>query len=167
MMPIENHTGSIFESDAKALVNPVNQVGVMGAGLAAEFAARYPEMLDSYMNFTEQGLWNKGIAGNNGHAFLKRIKPHWYWVENSKRVVINFATKRHWKGKSTYKLIADGLDDLSTFIHREQLKSIAIPRLGCGRGGLQWGTVRKMLETFALELDDDVVVELWSVEREA
>lgn len=166
-MPITHKTGSIFDSKAHAIVNPVNTVGVMGAGLAKQFKQRYPEMFDSYVKATNDGVWEEGgiyiATGSTGGAKVTRLRLHRFWVGNGKQVIINLPTKKHWLNPSSYKLIDFYLDQTSIYVKGHQIDSIAFPRLGCGLGGLQWGAVKRMLEQFALEVGNDVRVEVWSL----
>lgn len=114
--------GNILESDAEALVNPVNCVGVMGAGLAKQFKAKYPEMFDKYKELCKQGKFH------GGHI-------HIYQIKGKRRFIINFATKVHWKDKAKLDYIKFGLGTLVYFLkYTPLIKSIAIPALGCGDG---------------------------------
>lgn len=120
---------SIFYSNAQALVNPVNCVGIMGKGLALEFKRRYPNNFASY-----QRACAVGLEIGNLHT-----------CEEDGKLIINFPTKKHWKAPSKYEYILEGLLTLAELIKQKQIKSIAIPRLGCGLGGLDWNIVRKMI----------------------
>jgi O-acetyl-ADP-ribose deacetylase (regulator of RNase III) len=60
--------------------------------------------------------------------------------------IINFPTKNHWRGSSKIEFIQEGLEDLIVQIKRLNIKSIAIPPLGCGNGGLSWAEVRPLIE---------------------
>lgn len=129
---IEVVTSDIFESGAEALVNPVNCVGVMGKGLAKEFKARYPFNLDAYMDAYFAGT-------------LKPGKMLWHTDPATGTVIINFPTKRHWRDVSLLEDIDGGLRSLRTLIMELGIKSIAVPALGCGLGGLEWPVVRALI----------------------
>ena len=125
--------GDIFEQPAEAIVNPVNCVGVMGRGLALEFKNRYPDAFAAYRD---------ACADNRlqpGRVFLYETgqeRPRW---------IVHFPTKRHWRDRSLISDIEAGLRDLAKTIDRHKIKSIAIPPIGSGLGGLDWQTVRPLL----------------------
>lgn len=127
--------GDLLQSDAAALVNPVNCVGVMGAGLALDFKARFPSMFERYRDECRRNLITLG-------------KMHVY--KASKHLIINFPTKRHWREGSSIGAIKDGLVDLVRVVREREIPSVAIPQLGCGLGGLAWEDVRPLIaEAFA------------------
>jgi len=127
-------TGDIFTSNCQALVNPVNCVGVMGKGLAKEFKSRYPENFDVYRLTCNQGKVKIGK--------MLVVTP----VEKGGTYIINFPTKLHWMRYSQIGYITMGLIDLVKVIGMFEIKSIAVPALGCGLGGLEWGNVRPLIE---------------------
>ena len=132
---IEFTTGNIFESDAEALVNAVNCVGVMGRGIALQFKNKYPENFKAYQQACKQEVLKPGkmFVFETGQLVL----PRWS---------INFPTKRHWRGKSRIEDIESGLIDLVKVIQENNIRSIAIPPLGAGLGGLDWNEVRTRIE---------------------
>lgn len=122
--------GDIFESECEALVNPVNCVGVMGAGLAKEFKKRYPTNFDLYQYACD---CNEVMPGKMFITFRDTaILP---------RYIINFPTKRDWRHESKLADIDAGLTALVIDINRYNIKSVAVPALGCGLGGLFWEVV--------------------------
>lgn len=148
---ISFHQGDIFESDAQALVNPVNCAGVMGAGLALEFKKRYPEMFKWYMMCCTIDAFQIGDVG------VWNLPPE----AAPRKFIINFATKNHWREKSKLEYILQGLHNLKWEIGQHKIESIALPQLGCGLGGLQWKDVRPLLTGFAITIPDvDVQVYL-------
>ncbi len=141
---IELKQGDILQAEAEALVNTVNCVGVMGRGIALQFKKAFP---DHY--FKEY----KAACDN------KELKPGVMLVHNLHRLhnpkyVIDFPTKRHWKGKSRMEDIEAGLQALVQEIRNRQVNTIAIPPLGCGLGGLRWDDVRPKIEEAFQELTD-------------
>ena len=124
--------GSIFDSGAQALVNPVNCFGVMGAGLALEFRKRFPDYYDSYIQ--DCNLGEVAI----GHV---SVYESIYWP----CAIISFPTKTRWEYKSSITYILYGLRDLSLAVSEFKFGSIAIPALGCGLGGLKWENVRPLI----------------------
>jgi O-acetyl-ADP-ribose deacetylase (regulator of RNase III) len=121
---------SIFESEAQALVNPVNCVGVMGRGLAKDFATIYPEMVQSYISVCRKGF-------NPGEVHT--------WKAESGKYIINFPTKVHWRDPSKLEYIIKGLEGLLETCKKMNIHSIAIPALGCGLGQLDWPTVKDLI----------------------
>lgn len=133
-MTIEFVQGNIFDSGAEALVNPVNCVGVMGKGLAAEFKRRYPAYFAYY----------RGICEN------KNLKPGGVFVYQQPsyqlhKYIISFATKNHWKDPSKFFDIRVGIPLLIVKLVTNKIKSVAVPALGCGLGGLEWSEVKALM----------------------
>jgi O-acetyl-ADP-ribose deacetylase (regulator of RNase III) len=127
---IEPATGNLFEAHADALVNTVNCVGIMGKGIALQFKQAYPEMFASYERAARAGEIQPGRM----HLFQTgRLWPQY---------IINFPTKRHWRGKSRLDDVEAGLRDLVKVIQELDIQSVAIPPLGSGNGGLDWNAVR-------------------------
>ncbi|MDY6939423.1 MAG: macro domain-containing protein [Cyanobacteriota bacterium] len=126
--------GDILKADAQALVNTVNCVGVMGRGIALQFRKAFPNNFKAYKRAcdTEQVKPGKMFVCD-----LNRIY--------NPRLIINFPTKRHWRGKSRIQDIERGLEDLIEVVRQREISSIAIPPLGCGLGGLNWIEVRPMI----------------------
>lgn len=135
--------GNILEAKADALVNTVNCVGVMGRGIALQFRKAFPENFRAY---------ETACARNEVRPGEMLVFPTGELT--SPRFIINFPTKRHWRGKSSLRDIAAGLDALVREIEAHDIKSIAIPPLGCGLGGLEWSEVRPMIESALARLPD-------------
>ncbi|MBH1682751.1 macro domain-containing protein [Stenotrophomonas maltophilia] len=137
LMAIKFENGDLFQSGAEALVNTVNCVGVMGKGVALEFKRRWPENFKFYKRHCET-KWLRpgrvlvfdrgGMFGNDGVRYL-----------------FNFPTKDHWRSKSKLDFIDKGLDSMMEEIERLSIRSIALPPLGCGNGGLEWDEVRPLI----------------------
>lgn len=117
----EYKTGDILAADADALVNTVNCVGVMGRGIALQFKNAFPENFRAY----EQACKRDEVRP--GHMFVFETGQL-----TSPRYIINFPTKRHWRGKSRMEDIDAGLKDLQRVIREKKIRSIAIPRLAVG-----------------------------------
>jgi len=123
--------GDLFESRAETLVNTVNCVGVMGKGVAEQFAKRYPAMLRDYKQRCERK------AVRLGEPYLYR--------DLSGVSIINFPTKGHWRAASRLADIERGLDYLVAHLSEWGVASIAMPPLGCGNGGLEWSEVGPLI----------------------
>ena len=141
---IELTKGNLLEAPAEALVNTVNTAGIMGKGIALQFKQAYPQMFRAYERDCKAGEVKLGkvqvfdLGGLVGG-------PRW---------IINFPTKGHWRAGSRMKDIETGLQDLVTTMKRLHIRSIAVPPLGCGNGGLDWNEVRPRIESAFSELPD-------------
>ncbi len=146
---IDKTRGNILTADAEALVNTVNCVGVMGKGIALQFKKAFPE------NFKAYAAACRREEVKSGRMFVFETGQMF-----NPRYIINFPTKRHWRGKSRYEDIAAGLQALVREVQDRKIRSIAIPPLGSGLGGLQWGRVKAMIEA-AFEEISDVQIKLY------
>jgi len=126
--------GDILKADAEALVNTVNCVGIMGRGIALQFKKAFPE------NFKAYEVTCKTNQVQLGQMFVYDLNRLY-----NPRFIINFPTKRHWKNKSRIEDIQTGLTDLVTVVQQHKIRSIAIPPLGCGLGGLNWENVKPLI----------------------
>ena len=136
-------TGNLLEAPAEALVNTVNTVGVMGKGIALMFKERFANNMREY----EQACKEQRVL--TGKMFITEtgelMGPRW---------IVNFPTKQHWRAKSKMEWITSGLEDLRHFIIQNQVRSIAIPPLGAGNGGLNWDEVKPKIEAALANLQD-------------
>lgn len=147
---IERGVGDLLRAEVDALVNAVNCRGVMGKGLALQFKKAFPEVFVAY-----------SAACDGGTVRIGRV--HVVERQGSPRFVINFPTKDDWRKPSKLEFIEAGLLDLVEQVRSRRIKSLAIPALGCGLGGLDWSQVRLMIvEAFATE---NVRVVLFEPER--
>lgn len=139
---IELTKGNLLEAPAEALVNTVNTAGIMGKGIALQFKQAYPQMFRAYERDCKAGEVKLGkmqvfdLGGLVGG-------PRW---------IINFPTKGHWRAGSQMADIETGLKDLVATIKRLNIRSIAVPPLGCGNGGLDWNEVRPCIESAFADL---------------
>ncbi|MBA2491156.1 MAG: macro domain-containing protein [Gammaproteobacteria bacterium] len=127
--------GDILRAEAEALINTVNCVGIMGRGIALQFRNTFPANFKAYAAACKRG----------------EVQPGRMFVFDTgdltwPRYIINFPTKRHWRGKSRIEDIRAGLDALVTEIRERRIRSVAIPPLGSGLGGLDWSEVRPLIE---------------------
>lgn len=140
--------GNLLEAKTEALVNTVNTVGIMGKGIALQFKEAYPENYKVYLAACKKGELAPGT--------LLAVKDH---TLEGDRLIINFPTKIEWFKKSQYDFIDSGLKELAKLILDNGIKSIAVPPLGCGNGGLKWDRVKPMIEKYLGGLDGvDVIV---------
>jgi O-acetyl-ADP-ribose deacetylase (regulator of RNase III) len=140
---IEFKTGDILAEDAEALVNTVNCVGIMGRGVALQFKQAFPENFKAYARACKQGEVEPGrmFVFDTG-----QLTPP--------RYIVNFPTKRHWRGRSRIEDIERGLDGLVAEIRQHGIRSVALPPLGAGLGGLPWDDVRARIERAFLALPE-------------
>src|ERR1700677_2330936 len=131
MAMIEFKTGDNLQADVEPLVNTVNCVGIMARGIALQFKNDFPENFKAY----EAACAREEVQPGKMFVFETRT------LTNPK-FIINFPTKRHWRGKSRIEDIDSGLIALKEEIRRRGIRSIAIPPLGSGLGGLNWSDVR-------------------------
>lgn len=144
---IELKLGNLLLENVEALVNTVNCVGVMGKGIALQFKQAYPENFRQYekacrVEEVQPGRMFTVATGN---------------ILNPK-YIINFPTKRHWKGNSKIEDIKSGLVALVAEVQQLNISSIAIPPLGCGNGGLNWVEVKPLIESAFAQLPDVQVI---------
>jgi O-acetyl-ADP-ribose deacetylase (regulator of RNase III) len=139
--------GNLLEAQVDALVNTVNTVGVMGKGIALMFKERFPENYKAYVAACKAG------EVRVGEMFVTSVPelggPRW---------IINFPTKQQWFQPTKLEWVRRGLVALKDVIREKQIKSIAVPPLGCGNGGLDWIVVRPLIESGLSELKDVEIV---------
>jgi O-acetyl-ADP-ribose deacetylase (regulator of RNase III) len=139
-MSIRLCTGDLLASKCDILVNTVNCVGVMGAGIAKQFKTRYPSMFKQYKEDCTRGSILPGMIRE-------------YNVDN--KIVINMATKDHWNNPSKIEWISVGLDMLCIYLNGTSY-SIAIPAIGCNNGGLDWNVVAPLIHNKLGILSNDI-----------
>lgn len=139
-------SGSLFESKARTLVNPVNCKGIMGKGLALEFKRRWPVMYTEYVGHCKSGI-------------LKIGRPVLIF-SNSDKQVLCFPTKGDWREPSTCAIVESGLEAMRVLWpnRKASFESIAFPALGCGLGGLEWAKVKPLFEKHLGDWEIDVEV---------
>lgn len=141
-------TGNILESNADALVNTVNTVGVMGKGIALQFKKAYNYNFKAYVEACKRK--EIGI----GKLFVVKDSN----LSSGEKYIINFPTKKDWRKPSEYSYIELGLEDLLRVLKEYNIKSVAIPPLGAGNGGLEWEKVKRIIEHKLGSLDIEIIV---------
>lgn len=144
MKEIKYSEFSVFDVEVQTIVNTVNCEGVMGAGLALEFKLRYPEMYQDYVKKCEA----KALKIGEPYVY-KGYENVW---------ILNFPTKKSWRNRSKLDWIKQGLAELFNYYKEWGIESIAFPRLGCDKGGLNWEEVRPAMETWLKLFDAEVYV---------
>ncbi|MGM0411367.1 MAG: macro domain-containing protein [Bacillota bacterium] len=141
---INYYEGTVFNTSAKTIVNTINCVGVMGAGIALEFKLRFPEMYKDYKEKCNKNLVSIG-------------RPYIYSY-NGNLWILNFPTKKHWKNKSKLKWIELGLEYFRKNYDNVEIESVAFPKLGTNNGGLKWNDVKNLMEQYLSDLNIDIYI---------
>lgn len=139
---IQYRTGDMLLSKADCLINTVNCEGYMGKGIAYQFKIKFPENNKDYVR-----------ACKNGRLYVGTL--HFFCEDNI--TIINFPTKNKWREKSKMSYIETGLDELIKLLPQLSVKSVAIPPLGCGNGGLVWSEVKEVIERKLASVQDDYI----------
>lgn len=142
-MSLRELKGNIFTSKAQVIVNTVNCVGVMGAGLALECRLRYPDMFERYVKICDEGLLEPGKL--------------WLYKDNTPWI-LNFPTKKHWRYPSKESYLRDGLQKFCDTYKSREIESIAFPLLGADKGGLDKSVSRSILIEYLSDLDIDIEI---------
>jgi len=143
-------TGNIFTTACNTIVNTVNCVGVMGAGIAYEYRLRYPEMYEKYQKLCKENLLQIGSL--------------WIYKAENKSI-LNFPTKNDWKQPSKIEYLEKGLQKFVDTYKKKEITSIAFPLLGASHGGL---TQEQSLSTMKKYLTQcDIEIEIWHFDPSA
>lgn len=145
---LEFVTGNLLDSEAEALVNTVNTVGVMGKGIALQFKEAFPVNYKKYKEACKANLITPGklLAVKDHNALL------------GEKLIINFPTKTHWRQPSKYEYVESGLKELARMVTERGIKSVAVPPLGCGNGGLNWDKVKQLIIQYLGDVSSHVYV---------
>lgn len=136
---IKYYQGTVFNTDAKTIVNTVNTEGVMGAGVALEYRLRYPKMFKEYKTMCE-----------NGELKVGQPYLHTMYEKN----ILSFPTKESWRKPSRLEYIESGLEYFVENYNPEEIQSIAFPKLGTNHGGLEWPVVKELMVYYLGALQD-------------
>jgi len=138
---IETRTGDLFDADVEALVNSVNCAGVMGRGLARQFKERFPENLRKYKNACRADDLEPGrvLVHDRGGLFYDPQDS------DGPRYILNVATIDHWKDRARRADVQEGIRSVAREVEQRSIRSIAIPAIGCGYGGLAWGDIEGVI----------------------
>ncbi len=140
-------TTSLFDSPAQTLINTVNTVGVMGKGIALIFKQLYPEMYEQYRQLCEAGKLDIG------KLYVYRT-PH--------KIIVNFPTKKHWRGRSQLDYVQAGLEEFVRSYEKYGISSVSFPQLGCGNGELDWSQqVQPLMERYLKDLPIPIYIHLY------
>jgi len=140
--------GNLLESKAQALVNTVNTVGIMGKGIALQLKNQFPNNFKIYAKACKEKTFDIG------QLLITEDTSLLY----GNKIIINFPTKTDWRKPSEYEYIERGLQELVKIIREKEIRSIAIPPLGAGNGGLNWAKVKTILEKYLSEIDCEIQI---------
>ncbi len=141
---VRYYKGTVFNAETEAIVNTINCDGVMGAGIALEFGLRYPDMYQDYERKCKCG-----------DIYVGQVD---YYKDASGTIIVNFPTKIHFKFPSRIEWVESGLKAFVESYKNYSFTSIAFPKLGTSRGGLDWALVQPLMEEYLSPLDIDVVI---------
>ena len=149
-MPINYIQGNILATDRHdAVVNPVNTVGVMGKGLALQFAHKYPDILPLYQEACRKGKLTTALP-------LVIQLP-----QKNPEYIVNLATKRHWRDPSQPEWIAAGLDAMYKILLHLKVLNVGVPLLGSGLGQIPAHVSKEIIETAALKYSDKIDTDIY------
>ena len=141
---IKEIRGNLLEANAEAFVNAVNCAGVMGKGIALQFRQKFSE--DYFKDYK--------CACQNGDLTIGKVQVYSLNSKTNPSFIVNFPTKNHWREKSRIEYIKSGMQSLVETIEKYKIKSIAMPALGCGLGGLDWDNVKSLIEKAFAQMPD-------------
>lgn len=147
---LEIKKGNIFTTKYQTIVNTVNCVGVMGAGIAYEFKLRFPEMFEKYKSFCDSGLLD---IGNLWIYKLTKDDDEMY------ECILNFPTKKHWKYPSKVEYLEKGLEKFVDTYKEKGIVSVAFPLLGASKGGIEEDISINIMKKYLEKID--IPVEIW------
>lgn len=154
---IEVKKGNIFTTQCQTIVNTVNCVGVMGAGIAYEYKLRYPKMFNKYKKYCSDG------AISIGKLWIYNLETHDSCARYSK--ILNFPTKDHWKYPTKREYLEKGLQKFLDTYSEKNIKSIAFPLLGADKGGLDESTSIEIMKKYLSKCE--IPVEIWRFDSKA
>jgi O-acetyl-ADP-ribose deacetylase (regulator of RNase III) len=148
-MSLNIKKGNIFTTDKQTIVNTINCVGVMGAGLALECRLRYPDMHEKYKDYCDQNMIKIGSL--------------WIYKTNN-RLIMNFPTKKHWKDPSKKQYLHEGLKKFTQTYKSRGIESIAFPVLGSDKGGIPQDESLDIMEQYLSRIDLDIEIYIYDPE---
>ena len=115
--------------------------------MAKQFADKYPSMLKDYRDACRHNALYPGQI----HIYeLHRTSQPFY--------IFNFPTKDDWNLPSELEYIEEGLNTMRKVLSTMDIKSISIPKLGCGLGGLNWSDVNSLIKKYLSDVGVEIVV---------
>jgi O-acetyl-ADP-ribose deacetylase (regulator of RNase III) len=148
-MNMRSVIGDITDSSAEGIVSAANTVGVMGKGVAKSIKEKFPWCYSPYKQVCDEKKLSPGSI------FVVKIEVY---PQGNYPIIIHLTTKDHWKGSSRLEWIISGCKELKEYLNSNKIKSVALPRLGCGFGGLSWDLVEPEMDKVFSGTDCNVVI---------
>ncbi len=142
--------GNLFTSKSQTIVNTVNTVGVMGAGVALEFKLRYPDMYEKYVELCKAG------EIHIGKLWIYKTEQRW---------ILNFPTKMDWKDDSKIEYLEKGLEKFLLTYKQKGITSIAFPLLGARNGRIPQAESLKIMKGYLEKCD--IPIEIYKYDPNA
>lgn len=136
-------SGNIFTTKCQTIVNTINCVGVMGAGIAYECRLRYPEMYQRYVELCNDGKIQIG------KLWIYKAEDKW---------ILNFPTKNHWKFESKIEYLEKGLSKFIETFKEKGIESIAFPILGASNGGIDPNVALEIMNKHLKNCDIEIEI---------
>lgn len=164
--------GNLFEFDGDALCLTTNGqirkdgANVMGRGVAQQATQKWPGIeysigaiikdAGSIVRIVTQVDTDRGLSARviPVHAGPKHLLSRWNWPRPDCHVVM-LPVKRHWRDKADLNLIVRSIGQLVLLATGLGWKRVALPRPGCGAGGLRWDEVGPLISDM---LDDRFII---------
>lgn len=135
---IHEVSGDILLSGAKAIAQGVAPNDDFMHGLALQLRERLPAMYKDFRHYCQTQHPKPGSL--------------WTWMSSDGRYLVNLLTHdgvyAHGAkpGRADLKHINHSLHALRQFVQKENIHSLALPRLCCGMNGLDWADVKPLIE---------------------
>lgn len=147
--------GDLLKSDEVHIAHGCNTMGVMGAGFAQQIRKLYPEVDAEYQVLCDKGDFNLGAH-----------QPTWTTsvvdAEGSVRCIHNLGTQRRPGKDGSYWGVMIAFANLFEWCAAHDVKRVAIPRIGCGLAGLDWATVKFVINGVYDYVPDAPDVIVWT-----
>jgi hypothetical protein len=156
--------GDMFFSRMQTLTVSVNTVGVMGKGLASRAKYQFPDVYVYY----QDSCRTRKLQMGRPQLYKREVsieheladEPSTLQNNNAEKWFLLFPTKRHWRERADMRGIEEGLQWLTNSYAKEKIRSLAIPALGCGLGGLEWRDVGPLMCRYLKTFDIQVAIYL-------
>ena len=125
-------TGDVTQATEQVIAHGVNCMGHFGSGVAGAIKRNHPYVRNQYLSLTSHVL---GTC---------------QFVEYENKIWVNAHTQQHkgYDGKQYADLsaVAECFEEIADYMVAHHLTTIAIPKIGCGLGGLEWADVEILVD---------------------
>lgn len=145
--------GNIFTTERFVIGHGVNCMGGFGSGIAGQIATHFPIAKVHYLQKFRNEGWKLGD-----------IQP----VDCDRKIIANMATQEYFGGDgkvyASYDAIKICVEKILDYCWNYGY-NIAIPKIGCGLGGLEWPKVMTIIETIFSNHPEyeNIKMEIWSL----